>query len=260
MQEASGRLYHNCFVHKHRAPVSLNLVLVMALAAGICSASCHAAGDSTLTARRAELVAELKSEGIKDSRVLNAINEVPRHLFVHAELKRYAYDNMPLPIGYGQTVSQPLVVAFMTESLILKPTDRVLEIGTGSGYQTAILSRLAARVYSIEIVKELAASARERLEQLGCDNVSVRAGDGYAGWPEAAPFDAVIVTAAAAEIPRPLIDQLSIGGRLVAPVGKPDQSLVRLTRTRAGLRREVLLPVAFVPLTGPGVEHAESAR
>ncbi len=200
-------------------------------------------------AYRIDLVRQLTAE-IRDARVLDAMLRVPRHLFVPGVSLRRAYLNQPEPIGYGQTISQPTVVAMMTEALDLEGRERVLEIGTGSGYQAAILSLLAADVYSIEVVEELASESRERLARLGYANVHVRAGDGYAGWPEEAPFDRVIVTAAPAEVPRALVEQLAEGGILVVPVGA-DPWTQRLWRYRkAGGRAtgEDLGGVRFVPM------------
>jgi protein-L-isoaspartate(D-aspartate) O-methyltransferase len=199
--------------------------------------------------------AQIEARGICDARVLAAMRKVPRHLFVPTEEQVEAYIDYPLAIGHGQTISQPYVVAFMTEALELKPRDRVLEIGTGSGYQAAILAELVSKVYSIEIVEPLAKEAEARLRRMGYSNVQVRAGDGYRGWPDAAPFDAIIVTAAPDHIPQPLVDQLREGGRMVLPLGLWDQELVRLRRTREGILRESLLPVRFVPMTGEAEKH-----
>jgi protein-L-isoaspartate(D-aspartate) O-methyltransferase len=194
---------------------------------------------------------QIQARGVSDPRVLSAMREVPRHKFVPEKQVRYAYDDTPLPIGHGQTISQPYIVAYMTEMLELKGSERVLEVGTGSGYQAAVLSELAKEVYSIEIVEPLCAQADSVLSALGYANVHVRCGDGYAGWPEKAPFDAVIVTAAPVEIPQPLLDQLGPGGRLIAPVGKFFQQLVLLTKKDKGeYDRKELIPVRFVPMTG----------
>lgn len=193
---------------------------------------------------------QIAARGVKDKGVLQAMREVPRHLFVPAEMQPYAYADSPLPIGYEQTISQPYIVGFMTEALKLRPQDRVLEVGTGSGYQAAVLSVLVKEVYSIEIVEPLAKEAAARLQRLGCSNVKVRAGDGYRGWPEAAPFDAIIVTAAPDHLPQPLLDQLAPNGRLVIPVGRTFQTLTRIRRTTKGFKKESLLPVRFVPMTG----------
>jgi protein-L-isoaspartate(D-aspartate) O-methyltransferase len=193
---------------------------------------------------------EIEARGVHDARVLAAMRKVPRHLFVPPDQQKYAYIDSPLFIGYSQTISEPYLVAYMTEALELKPQDRVLEIGTGSGFQAAVLAELVREVYTIEIVEPLAKSAEERLRRLGYANVHVRAGDGYRGWPEAAPFDAIILTAAPPQVPPPLIEQLRQGGRLVAPVGGSLQDLVRIRRTAQGTTEEVLLPVRFVPMTG----------
>jgi protein-L-isoaspartate(D-aspartate) O-methyltransferase len=203
-------------------------------------------------AARARMVAEqIRARGITNSGVLQAMGEVPRHELVAEAMRSEAYSDQPLPIGHGQTISQPYVVAFMTEQLAPKRTDRVLEIGTGSGYQAAVLSRLVDQVYSIEIVKELAERAAADLARLNYTNVHVRAGDGYKGWPEAAPFDAVIVTCAPEDVPRPLVDQLKEGGRMIIPVGDSlQQELILITKSGGELRRQAVLPVRFVPMTG----------
>lgn len=206
--------------------------------------------DAELGARRHQMVDEqIRARGVHDPRVLAAIERVPRHAFVLPGDEQAAYADSPLGIGYGQTISQPYIVAYMTEALKLTPDARVLEIGTGSGYQAAVLGELVAEVYTIEIVTPLAERAANVLRTLGYDNVRVRDGDGYAGWPEYAPFDAVIVTAAPDHIPDALVEQLAQGGRLVIPVGEVDQDLFVLVRTEQGLREEARLPVRFVPLT-----------
>ena len=201
-------------------------------------------------AREAMVRQQIAARGIRDEGVLHAMRTVPRHLFVPPGMQPYSYRDSPLPIGYEQTISQPYIVGFMTEALALKPGDRVLEVGTGSGYQAAVLSVLVREVYSIEIVEPLANEAAERLRRLGYANVKVRAGDGYRGWPDAAPFDGIMVTAAPDHIPKPLLDQLAEGGRLVIPVGKDFQMLTRVSRTAKGFKKENLLPVRFVPMTG----------
>ena len=193
---------------------------------------------------------QIAAREVRDPRVLAAMRKIPRHLFVPPEWQSLAYADQPLPIGHGQTISQPYIVAFMTEALELKPGDRVLEIGTGSGYQAAVLAELVREVYSLEIVEPLAEEAEARLQRLGYTNVHVRAGDGYRGWPEAAPFDAIMVTAAPDHVPAPLVAQLALDGRLILPVGRFSQDLVRIRRTAAGLKKETLLPVRFVPMTG----------
>ncbi len=193
---------------------------------------------------------QLLARGISDQAVIRAMRAVPRHEFVPAEETAEAYDDHPLPIGYGQTISQPYIVAYMTEALRLNGHERVLEIGTGSGYQAAVLAKLGVRVFTIEIIEELAERARQTFDRLGIPHITGRAGDGYQGWPEAAPFDAIILTAAPEHIPQPLMDQLALGGRMILPLGKTLQQLVILTNTSAGIQRKELLPVAFVPMTG----------
>lgn len=185
---------------------------------------------------------------VRDARVRAAIGRVPRHLFVPEEARARAYEDEPLPIGFGQTISQPHVVAIMTEWMELKGGEKVLEVGTGSGYQAAVLAELGAEVFSIEIVPELAERAGASLAAAGYGSVRIRVGNGWDGWPEEAPFDAVVVTAAPRDVPSPLVDQLKEGGRLVAPIGDlSKQELVRFTRTGGGLRRETVTPVRFVP-------------
>jgi protein-L-isoaspartate(D-aspartate) O-methyltransferase len=207
--------------------------------------------DRLLGQRRRMVETQIRARGVTDARVLEAMLEVPRHLFVPATELGQAYEDHPLPIGSGQTISQPFVVAIMTALLELKPQSRVLEIGTGSGYQTAVLSRLAGEVYSIEIVPDLAARALGTLARLGYDNVHVRIGDGYHGWPEAAPFDAILLTAAPPEVPRPLVGQLKPGGRMVLPVGGLEQDLLLVTKDADGtLKQQKMAPVRFVPMTG----------
>jgi protein-L-isoaspartate(D-aspartate) O-methyltransferase len=199
---------------------------------------------------------QIVSRGITDVRVLDALRRVPRHRFVPSDQAAHAHTDGPLAIGSGQTVSQPYIVALMTELIRPHPGQKVLEIGTGSGYQAAVLAACGCRVFSIEILPELGRAAAALLRELGYDGVSVRIGDGFDGWPEEAPFDAILVTAAPDEIPRPLLDQLAVGGRLVIPVGRGSQSLVRVTRTPEGWRREEVLPVRFVPMTGKARERA----
>lgn len=189
--------------------------------------------------------------GITNARVLAVMEKVPRHELVPERLRSQAYSDTPLPIGFDQTISQPYIVAFMTEQLEPQPTDRVLEIGTGSGYQAAVLAELVNAVYTIEIIEPLAQRAEADLQRLGYTNIFVRAGDGYQGWPEAAPFDAVIVTCAPENVPSPLVDQLREGGRMIIPVGPAgNQDLVLLTKRGNQLERRAVLPVRFVPMTG----------
>ena len=203
-------------------------------------------------ARRARMVeTQIQARGVRDPRVLAAMRKVPRHLFVDAAERGRAYEDHPLPIAGSQTISQPYIVALMTELLELPEKARVLEIGTGSGYQSAVLGELAAEVYSIEIVPTLARSASEKLKQLGYANVAVREGDGYRGWPEHAPFDGIIVTAAPERIPEPLLEQLGPGGRMVIPVGGFFQELKVFTKQPDGrVVEKDVLPVRFVPMTG----------
>ncbi len=189
--------------------------------------------------------------GIKNKRVLEAMSKVPRHLFVPDDVRNHAYDDTPLPIGYGQTISQPYIVAFMTEQLDPQPGHRVLEIGTGSGYQAAVLSMLVAEVYSIEIIEPLALRAQETCKRLGYTNVFIKVGDGYRGWKEKAPFDSIIVTCAPEKIPEPLIEQLKEGGKMIIPVGPIwDQSLYLLTKEGKEIKKQAVLPVRFVPMKG----------
>lgn len=194
----------------------------------------------------------LAEQGITSSRVLAALRTVPRERFVPDEQRRRAQENQPLPIGRGQTISQPFIVGFMTQELRIRSTDRVLEVGTGSGYQAAVLAELAGAVFSVEIIPSLAEHARATLDELGYERVRTRVGNGREGWPEEAPFNAIIVTAAGDQIPRPLIDQLAPGGRLIAPVGSRSdvQELILLRRDERRLVEERLMPVRFVPLTG----------
>jgi protein-L-isoaspartate(D-aspartate) O-methyltransferase len=222
--------------------------LLLAIGAGSCSAA--PAGDS-LRAQRLALVRSIEAHGVRDSATLAAMRAVPRHEFVPAPQRRLAYLDEPLPIGHDQTISQPFIVAFMTEALGARAGLRTLEIGTGSGYQAAVLAEIGCRVWTIEIVRDLADSARMRLARLGYRDVRVRHGDGYLGWPEAAPFDAIVLTAAPDSVPAALIAQLAPGGRLVAPVGGQDQvqELVVIDKdARGNLTRRPLLPVRFVPM------------
>ena len=208
-------------------------------------------------AQRQRMVMEqLMPRGIHEERVLAAMAKVPREEFVPEDLRAASYTDQPLPIGYGQTISQPFIVAFMTEQLRLAPGDRVLEIGTGSGYQAAILAELVAEVYSIEIIEPLAKTAEATLERLGYKNVNVKAGDGYKGWPEHAPFDSVVVTCAPDHVPQPLADQLKEGGRMIIPVGGfGDQELYLLEKKNGQLEQRAVEPVRFVPMTGEAMKQ-----
>ncbi|MEQ8457402.1 MAG: protein-L-isoaspartate(D-aspartate) O-methyltransferase [Sandaracinaceae bacterium] len=228
-------------------------ILATSLAASLlglstCAEAQNGAGEN---ARAVEMVRrQLEARDVREPRVLAAMRRVPRHRFVPASQRPYAYDDRPLPIGHEQTISQPYIVGLMTQLAELEPGDRVLEIGTGSGYQAAVLAELEVDVYSIEIVRPLGERARGVLRELGYDRVHVRIGDGYQGWPEHAPFDAVILTAAPPRIPDPLLEQLAVGGRLVAPVGRGVQDLVVVIRTEEGYASRRVIPVRFVPMTG----------
>lgn len=210
------------------------------------------------SARLRMVDSQMRRRGISDKRVLKAMETVPRHRFVPRDQVSSAYEDHPLSIGYGQTISQPYIVALMTECLDLEPGDRVLEIGTGSGYQAAVLAELVDKVFSMEIVEPLGLAAKERLHEQGYSNVEVRIGDGYLGWPEEAPFDAIIVTAAPETIPQPLIDQLAEGASMVVPVGRHYQELILLTKRRGKIQRESIANVRFVPMVSePGKGNGE---
>jgi protein-L-isoaspartate(D-aspartate) O-methyltransferase len=200
--------------------------------------------------RRIMVESQIQRRDITDDEVLKAMRKVPRHLFVPVEFRDEAYRDGPLPIAHDQTISQPYIVALMTELLEIDSASKVLEIGTGSGYQAAVLAEISDSVYSIEIIPELAFRADTLLDSLGYTSVHVRAGDGYLGWPDAEPFDAIIVTAAAPKIPQPLIDQLKLGGRMVIPVGDYSQELLLITKKQDGVLKKSIIPVRFVPMTG----------
>lgn len=226
--------------------------LLSALSCAKASEQPHAE-DREAERRQRMVETQLEARDITDPRVLQAMRTVARHLFMPDEMRSRAYDDTPLPIGYSQTISQPYIVAFMTQALGVGSQDVVLEIGTGSGYQAAVLSMLAKTVYSIEIVEPLAARAKATLAELGYANVEVRAGNGYLGWPEHAPYDRIMVTAAPAEVPPALIEQLKVGGLMAIPVGTFEQELRILRKTPRGLELVRTLPVRFVPMTGePG--------
>lgn len=236
----------------------LAALLGSSLLASVCCVlpEVHAAEADFVAARRHMVRQQLAApdRGITNTRVLAVMGRVPRHEFVPEKLRAQAYGDYPLPIGYEQTISQPFIVAFMTEKLEPKPTDKVLEIGTGSGYQAAVLAELVSNVYTIEIVEPLARRAEADLKRLGYTNVMVRAGDGYKGWPEAAPFDAIMVTCAPDHVPKPLVDQLREGGRMIIPVGPlSNQELVLLKKKGGKVEKQAVLPVRFVPMTrNPG--------
>jgi protein-L-isoaspartate(D-aspartate) O-methyltransferase len=220
-----------------------------------------AKNDPNAPARARMVERHLAERGIKDPRVLDAFRTVPRDRFLPEKTRRHAYDDESIPIGEGQTITPPFDVAFMTEALHPQPTDKVYEVGTGSGYQAAILSRLVKDVYSVEIKEPLGKRAAVVLKELGYNNVHTRVGDGYAGWPEAAPFDAIIVTCAPQLIPKPLVDQLKDGGRMVIPVGDRFNQMVYLVTKKDGkLTRKELRPTLFVPMTGRALREAAAAK
>ena len=206
--------------------------------------------DKWQSLRQRMVETQIRARGVQNAAVLKALARVPRHLFVPADVQPFAYDDRPLPIGLAQTISQPYIVAYMTEALQLDAHHAVLEIGTGSGYQSAVLAELAKQVYTMEIIPDLAASARRALADAGYRNVEVRSGNGYRGWPERAPFDRIIVTAAPPEIPQALVDQLAVGGTMVVPVGSSYQEMVIITKTAGGVTQRRTIPVRFVPMTG----------
>ncbi len=223
------------------------------LALAACAAPEEPGQAEDPAAARQRMVAEqIERRGVKDPAVLAAMRKVPRHEFMPADAREYAYDDRAVSIGHGQTISQPFVVAFMTESLALKPGDRVLEIGTGSGYQAAVLAELVKEVYTIEIVEPLGKRAAEAFAGGGYKNIRARIGDGFRGWKEAAPFDAIIVTCSPDAVPQPLVEQLKDGGRMIIPVGPEGepQQLVLLRKSGGNIERREILPVVFVPMTG----------
>jgi protein-L-isoaspartate(D-aspartate) O-methyltransferase len=217
----------------------------------------HVAFSQRLAERKNMVERQIHRRGVDDTSVLKALEAVPRHAFVRRGDQRQAYGDHPLPIGYSQTISQPYIVGYMTEFLELKPDFKVLEVGTGSGYQAAVCGEIAREVYTIEIVEPLAESAKARLKELGYQNIFVKAGDGYFGWGEKAPFDVIIITAAAGMVPRPLLEQLKAGGRMILPLGSPYglQTLVLIEKDDEGnITSRQLLPVRFVPMVGKVME------
>ena len=242
-----------------RILVRMRQISVWLVAAALAASGCgqKAASNSKLAGERQKMVEQqLRPRGIHDQRVLMAMASVPREEFVSENLRSQAYTDQSLPIGHNQTISQPYIVAFMTEQLHLQPTDRVLEVGTGSGYQTAVLAELVKDVYSIEILEGLAKEASARLTRLRYRNAHVKAGDGYTGWPEVAPFDAIIVTCAPDKVPQPLTQQLKEGGRMIIPVGTTmmDQQLYLLEKKNGELAQTAILPVRFVPMIGEAAD------
>ncbi len=237
--------------------VTAIVFVVMTFAcAGNNDESGQAVSSEELRKLRQEMVnRQIVARGVKDPLVLEAMNQVERHQFVLPGDERQAYDDGPLSIGEGQTISQPYIVAIMTELGRIGPESKVLEIGTGSGYQAAILGELTKEVYSIEIIESLGLRAKSLLDRLGYKNIKVRIGDGYKGWPEAAPFDAILVTAAPDHVPQPLVDQLKVGGRMVIPVGEFYQELEVITKKESGIDREKIIPVRFVPMTGEAEDN-----
>lgn len=239
----------------------LVLVLTGLALCGVLLAGCRPASDpndySSLRQRMVREQIAAPGRSVTDAKVLAAMRTVPRHEFVPEVERPLAYQDRPLPIGFGQTISQPYIVALMTEKLALRPTDRVLEIGTGSGYQAAVLAEIVPEVYTIEIIEPLARRATADLVRLGYTNVFVRVGDGYQGWPEAAPFDAIIVTCAPEHVPPPLVEQLRDGGRMIIPVGGGlDQQLILLRKQGGRLQQTAVIPVRFVPMTGAAQERS----
>jgi protein-L-isoaspartate(D-aspartate) O-methyltransferase len=227
---------------------------LIGLTAAACANSMGQTSEERWNAERARMVDEqIRARGVRNPSVLDAMRRVPRHLFVPEAERRSAYTDYPLPIGFGQTISQPYIVAFMTDALDVGKSHRVLEIGTGSGYQAAVLAELARAVFTIEIVPQLAERSRQTLQELGYGNIHVRAGNGYAGWPEEAPFDRIMVTAAPDEVPAALVEQLKLEGLMAIPVGTGEQMLHIMRRTPTGMTTIQTLPVRFVPMTGkPG--------
>ena len=229
------------------AGILFHLVTVVIIA-GVIMQNTNA---QTYDKKRADMVeTQIAKRGIKSNLVLSAMRKVPRHLFVPANVASLAYTDRPLPIGYDQTISQPFIVGFMSEALEVKPGDKVLEIGTGSGYQAAVLAEMGLEVWTIEIVPELAKMAQENLQNTGYSKVHVKCGNGFKGWPEQAPFDAIILTAAPMDIPRTLLEQLKTGGVMVLPVGPvySIQKLIKVVKTEEGIKQKTLLPVRFVPM------------
>ena len=226
----------------------LGLIIIMGLFPFPLIAGADSSETSFAQKRKQMVENQIKAREMKDLRVLDAMLKVKRHLFVPSHSRHLAYEDYPLPIGEGQTISQPYIVALMTELLALKGTERVLEIGTGSGYQTAILAELAGEVYTIEILEPLARQSKRLLKELNYKNIKVKIGDGFLGWPEFSPFDGIVVTCAPEKIPPPLLEQLAEGGRLVIPVGKYWQNLKLVRKIKNRIKEEDIIPVRFVPM------------
>jgi protein-L-isoaspartate(D-aspartate) O-methyltransferase len=240
----------------HRWPTRLAAALAVGMLAAGCLAAPAPAVEETFEAARARMVAaQIEGRGVRDPAVLAAMRKVPRHRFVPESLRSQAYDDHPLPIGLGQTISQPYIVALMTELSRPRAGMKVLEVGTGSGYQAAVLAEIVGTVDTIEIVPELGRRAEKTLREMGYRNVRVFVGDGFDGRPQDAPFDAILVTASPETIPPPLLEQLADGGRLVIPVGSAEQELLVVTKTESGYHRESVIPVRFVPMTGKAQNH-----
>ena len=238
---------------KRRQPSGILWVWILVQAFSGAVVAFDSQSDPFAAERKQMVERQILARGVESAAVLQAMQDVPRHLFVPEQLRDRAYADSPQSIGWGQTISQPYIVALMTELLELDGSERVLEIGTGSGYQAAVLSQLAREVYTIEILEELGKNAESVLDGLGYDNIHFRIGDGYKGWPEAAPFDAIIVTAAPPSLPQALVEQLKMGGRLVIPVGVFIQDLEVHTKTADGLQKRKVIPVRFVPMVSePG--------
>jgi protein-L-isoaspartate(D-aspartate) O-methyltransferase len=229
---------------------TLGAIVLLALDRGSSGYAAAAQSDPLTVARLRMVDTQIAARGISSRTVLDAMRKVPRHLFVPAALQSRAYDDTPLVIGHGQTISQPFIVAYMTDALQATADDKVLEIGTGSGYQAAVLAELVREVYTIEIVPELADTARRTLSEAGYRNVHVRTGNGYLGWPEQAPFPRIIVTAAPEQIPQALLDQLAVGGTMVVPVGTMSQEMTIVTKNASGVAQKRTIPVRFVPMVG----------
>jgi protein-L-isoaspartate(D-aspartate) O-methyltransferase len=233
------------------------IVIMLMLAGTSCKTEQSKEKTDFAQARRQMVDSQIRARGISDQRVIQAMNKVERHLFVPESYRDLAYTDQPLPIGEDQTISQPYIVAIMTELLHLNGDEKVLEIGTGSGYQAAILAEMANQVYTIEIVEPLATQADKLLKQLGYKNITVKCGDGYIGWEEHAPFDAIIVTCAPPEVPQPLVEQLADGGRMVVPVGTSWQELLLIEKKDSTITETSVLPVRFVPMIGEGVKKRQ---